>query len=305
MNTTKALTFIELPGLRRCKCRAFTLVELLVVVAIIALLIAMLVPAVQKAREKAKLTVCGTRLKSADTACVLYADTYADKYPIGYVHEEDTAATYPGVWTLYDPDNDDITPEDSWALMVHLNFMSIEMLICPTVGGSPALDEWALIGIGGSYDDNRPKALKEYLHYAYQDVDAARPLPFHKGWANYLPSPNLNVNWPVLADRGEIRSDGTYTGRGSGNHDKTPGVQNVIGGAHGVQVAFTEVFDDLDRPARYDYDETDQCMVGYSDGVLFDNIYQNSDQFPDGDYNKSGHCNDTFLLSSQYNAPDW
>ena len=303
MNRTKGSTLIELPLVRECKWRAFTLVELLVVVAIIALLTAIFIPVMQRASEKAKRTVCGTNLKGIDTAFLQYSTDYGDKYPIGYKHEEDPDEF--GEWTKCDPDEDDITPEDCWALMVHLEYLPTKMLLCPSVGGNAALDEWALIGIGGTYDGNRDKAVQEYIHYAYQDVDAARSDDFRKNRGNYLAGPNVAGNWPFFADRGHIRSDGTYTGRGSGNHPGTPAMQNVVGGAHGVEVAYTAMADDPDLPRNYDYDEENQCMVGYSDGKLFDNIYINSDQYPYGDYDDDDHRDDTYLLSSSANDPDY
>ncbi len=54
--------------------RAFTLVELLVVVAIIALLIALLFPALKSARDMGRLTVCQTRLRNLGVAFQLAAD---------------------------------------------------------------------------------------------------------------------------------------------------------------------------------------------------------------------------------------
>lgn len=52
---------------------AFTLVELLVVVAIIALLIAMLLPALSAARGAVKLSACGSNLRQLGAAIHAYA----------------------------------------------------------------------------------------------------------------------------------------------------------------------------------------------------------------------------------------
>ena len=277
------------------RTKGFTLIELLVVVAIIALLVAILIPAVQRAREQANRAVCATRLKGADTASYLYANVYNDKYPIGYTHEqEDPNADDPDVWTAYDPPpggSDDITPEDCWALLIHLDYLPTPLLLCPTVGGAEASDEWAFIGIGGTWDGDRKAAVENFLHYAYQDVDGARPSDYRLR-NNYLPSPTVPGNWPVFADRGDLNEDGVYhlgDGDGnaaSGNHSMDPGMQNVIGGAHGSIVAYTETTDLDDQP--WVWDETDQCMEGYSDRRLFDNIYQDNDQ---------RDASDTYLIS--------
>jgi prepilin-type N-terminal cleavage/methylation domain-containing protein/prepilin-type processing-associated H-X9-DG protein len=79
------------------KRTAFTLVELLVVIAIIALLMAILMPALQKARHQAKRVVCAAHLKSSGQAGVLYSNDYDGRFP--YCHPEiaNGAGTY-AVW---------------------------------------------------------------------------------------------------------------------------------------------------------------------------------------------------------------
>jgi len=61
--------------------RAFTLVELLVVISIIALLIGMLLPALGSARSAAHVVVCGTNLKSIGTAWLSFAADNNDYIP--------------------------------------------------------------------------------------------------------------------------------------------------------------------------------------------------------------------------------
>jgi len=55
--------------------KAFTLVELLVVISIIAMLLAVLMPSLQKAREQAKMLICKNNSRQVGLAFVLYAES--------------------------------------------------------------------------------------------------------------------------------------------------------------------------------------------------------------------------------------
>src|SRR5512145_2434854 len=61
--------------------RAFTLVELLVVIGIVTVLIAMLLPALTKARKQAVAVACASNMRQIGGAMLMYANANKGKLP--------------------------------------------------------------------------------------------------------------------------------------------------------------------------------------------------------------------------------
>jgi len=67
---------------------AFTLVEMLVVIALIGILVALLLPAIQSARASARRTMCKNSMRQVGLAVLMFADAHDGRFP-RTVHDGD------------------------------------------------------------------------------------------------------------------------------------------------------------------------------------------------------------------------
>src|SRR5262245_57067971 len=89
--------------------RAFTIIELLVVISIIALLIGILLPAIQKARDTAKVSESMSNLKNLATAAQGYSAEWNDRQ---FTVPVDDLAVYASL-----QDYNDKVAEHPWILL--------------------------------------------------------------------------------------------------------------------------------------------------------------------------------------------
>lgn len=118
--------------------RAFTLVELLVVIAVVGVLIAMIIPAISSVRESAHRTQCQSNLKQIGLAVLQY-NTHRRVYPTG----RDSTKQYSTSWAFrllpyleqdaiydaYQPELRVDDPANTQAMRT-----AVAVFICPTRG---------------------------------------------------------------------------------------------------------------------------------------------------------------------------
>ncbi len=116
--------------------RAFTLIEILVVVAIIALLVSMLLPSLSRAKEQTRRVICLSNLRQMATAAHSYAAGSDDSYPIAYYFEYK-----PPLFISYAWDFTSIKDSSTGKTRVELGLLwagagSLKIQQCPSFSGA-------------------------------------------------------------------------------------------------------------------------------------------------------------------------
>lgn len=225
--------------MRRSSARAFTLVELLVVIGIIALLIGILLPAMSSARAQSRAVACMSNVRQIATAAIMYAQEtryYVSFIPaIGgqpprdrkellwpYLRQGKSNSDTSGnqVWTC--PSNDRVDVEASYGFNTNLNGIKLVRVrkwsetvsVCDAglmdqPAGAPSLAThcWPP-GRAATSSSCRPNHLrhpKQTVAVGFVDGHAERlPMkpPFYPGpVGSYVPNAVTNASDPNYMDK--------------------------------------------------------------------------------------------------------
>jgi prepilin-type N-terminal cleavage/methylation domain-containing protein/prepilin-type processing-associated H-X9-DG protein len=123
--------------------QAFTLIELLIVLAVIAILVAIVLPVFAKVRDKGRQAACSSNLRQLSLAFLAYEEDY-DQYFPGATYSNSAPGT-PGGWMYQESLDPPVFRPDLGSLYPYVKNSLI--YVCPSDGaGSVSGDSYALNG---------------------------------------------------------------------------------------------------------------------------------------------------------------
>jgi len=154
-------------AMRNTSRSAFTLIEVLVVVAIVALLVAILMPAMSRARDQARLAICGSNLRQIGTGINAYANASPaiPHGPIvqglaGILEPNDGTVSTSQIWT---GPQEPIRSKMALGLLLWQRNITPEVLYCPGDDSNDPVEELAKIRM--------QKMAPGFCSYLYRQLD--------------------------------------------------------------------------------------------------------------------------------------
>ena len=182
---------------RGCVARAaFTLVEMLVVMAIISILAGILLPALNMARKAGRRTACGSNLKQIGTAMLDYSQTYGNQFPYHKRYQS-------GDWVP--------APNASLSLIYPSFVDATDVFKCPTTDDDPTI----------TISYTNPSGSVRYRHSWFGWAGAGSPAA---GTKNATEDPNISsYGYDHRRNSYEVSSSTAVAADINDHYDRTAG----------------------------------------------------------------------------------
>lgn len=202
----------------RCSRRAFSLVDLLIILFIVGLLIAILLPSLSRARELAKRAVCASNLRGLGQGCYIYGNDNQEWFPHHYFApvEKDADPTEPHkvrwVGTMGTSESlsikeatspskspDASHPSRSVFLLVIGGLNTSGQYVCPS--SADREDDMRVHGpdAGGNGSRAALPGKNRFDFLGYDRLSYSYQLPFGR---RGKPKVNMDARSPLMADKG-------------------------------------------------------------------------------------------------------